>query len=224
MRAISKPKSFVKKIPNILTIVRVGCFPIITVFLILNIYFVIPFYSLNNPLKSSEIYSEINLFHFIAGMVFVIASLTDFVDGYIARKYHCESTFGKLWDPLADKLIVNSVLILFGYQKIIPIYIPIIMIARDVVVNAYKMYAASQNVIVAADYYGKAKTVAQMVAIILAFFIFCNKSEENSINQNSKFVYWAVQNLLFYLATLLSVISLVIYIWKINNQLKTKNK
>lgn len=220
MQVIDKSKAFVKKIPNILTIVRMCCFPIITIFLILNIYFVIPFYSLNNPLsKTGEIYSKINCFYFAAGVIFIFASLTDFVDGCIARKYRCESNFGRLWDPLADKLIVNSVLILFAWQKLIPIYIPIIMIARDIVVNAYKMYAASQNVIVAADYFGKTKTVAQMAAIILAFFFFC-KPDEN-LNQESNFVYWAVQNLLFYIATLLSVFSLIIYIQKINNQLKT---
>lgn len=223
MQVSNNQKTFVKKIPNILTIVRMCCFPIITIFLILSIYVVIPFYSLNNPLsKTNEVYSQINVYHFVAGVIFVFACLTDFVDGFVARKYQCESTFGKLWDPLADKLIVNSVLILFAWQKLIPVYIPIIMIARDIVVNAYKMYAASQNVIVAADYFGKAKTVAQMAAIILTFFVFC-KPDQN-LNQESIFVYWAIQNLLFYLATSVSIISLIVYIWRINNQLKIKNK
>ena len=218
---INKRKLFCKQnIPNFLTIIRICCFPIIVAFLIVNVYQQTIFYELNNPLSTKDKYTSITTYHFIAGIIFIFASLTDFVDGWVARKFHYESTFGKLWDPIADKLIVNSVIIMFALQKLIPIYIPIIMIARDIIVDAYKMYAASKNVVIAANFFGKAKTVTQMLAIIFVFFIFCHRSE--ALVDSQIFVYYAIQNLMFYLATLISIISLFVYIYEIKKKLIVK--
>lgn len=99
--------------------------------------------------------------------LFVLASITDFFDGYLARKYHQVSTFGKFMDPIADKLLVNTLFILFAYQGIVPVVAVLVMIWRDVFVDGLRMLAAEKGRVVAAGYLGKVKTVAQMLTIML---------------------------------------------------------
>ena len=110
---------------------------------------------------------KLPLYQIVVLAIFSIASLTDLLDGKIARKYGLVTTFGKFMDPIADKLLVNSVIILLAWSGKIHVLVPIIMISRDIVVDAVRFIAASNNKVVAASNLGKAKTVTQMIGIIL---------------------------------------------------------
>lgn len=100
-------------------------------------------------------------------IIFVIASLTDFLDGYIARKYKMVTSFGKFIDPIADKLLVNTVFILLAVSGTVSIVPVLFMIWRDTIVDAIRMIAAQKGVVVAAGILGKLKTVLQMATIIV---------------------------------------------------------
>ena len=100
-------------------------------------------------------------------IIFVVASITDFLDGYIARKHNLITSFGKFIDPIADKLLVNTVMIMFACNGMVPVVPVIIMIWRDTIVDGLRMNTASKGVVVAAGMLGKIKTVAQMITIIL---------------------------------------------------------
>lgn len=100
-------------------------------------------------------------------VLFVVASFTDFLDGYLARSRNMVTTFGKFLDPIADKLLVNTLFIIFAAEGIVPVVAVLIMIWRDTVVDALRMLLAQKGMVLAAGYLGKVKTVAQMVAIIL---------------------------------------------------------
>jgi len=112
----------------------------------------------------------INIKYLIAGVLFIIASITDFVDGYIARKYNLVTDFGKMMDAIADKILVNSVLIILAATGFIHPIIPIIIIMRDTVVNSIKMIAGNKGKVVAAIKSGKIKTALLMIGIVLTLF------------------------------------------------------
>ena len=99
-------------------------------------------------------------------MLFIVASLTDFLDGQIARKQNIITTFGKFMDPIADKLLVNSLIIILACTSKIHMIVPLIMISRDLVVDAIRLLASQNNVVLAASQLGKAKTFTQMLGII----------------------------------------------------------
>ena len=143
----------------------------------------------------------VELKYIIAGILFILASLTDFLDGYIARKYNLVTDFGKLVDAIADKILVNSVLIILAAQGIIHPIIPVVIIIRDSVVNSIKMLAASKGKVVAAIKSGKIKTACLMVGIALTLF------------NNLPFELWglSVAKVLLFIATILSVVSGVQY-------------
>ena len=103
----------------------------------------------------------------IALAVFVIASITDKLDGYIARSRNQITNFGKFMDPLADKLLVTCALIILVERTIIPAWVVVVIIAREFVVSGLRTLAASQGVVIAASNWGKLKTVIQMIAIIM---------------------------------------------------------
>lgn len=103
----------------------------------------------------------------ISLIIFCVASLTDFLDGFIARKYHLVTNFGKFMDPLADKLLVCSALICFTAKGELSAWIVIIIIAREFVISGFRLVAASGGLVIAANYWGKFKTVSQMIMIIL---------------------------------------------------------
>ncbi len=107
--------------------------------------------------------------YFIALFIFVIGTLTDLMDGYIARKRNLITTFGKFIDPVADKVLVNTALVLLLVNGDIPFMAFLIMLWRDLLVDGVRMVASSENQVIAASIFGKLKTVLQMTAIILLF-------------------------------------------------------
>ena len=146
----------------------------------------------------------------IAIGIFVAASLTDFLDGYIARKYKLITDFGKFADPLADKVLVCSALICLLAIDKISVYVVLIIITRDFIINAFRLVAASKSVVIAADWSGKVKTALQMVMI--PFLI-----------ADIKFL-WIFTLILQIVVVALTVISLVDCVIKNRNVLKESPK
>lgn len=103
----------------------------------------------------------------IALGIFIIASLTDLLDGKIARKYNLVTTFGKFMDPLADKLLVSAAMIALIELKRIPAWVVIVIISREFIISGFRLIAAQKNVVIAAGYIGKFKTAFQMIMICL---------------------------------------------------------
>jgi len=186
-------------LPNKLTIARIVMAIIIIIIL------------LGDPILSLFDFKSVDLFinetltvdlkYIIAGILFILASLTDFLDGYIARKYNLVTDFGKLIDAIADKILVNSVLIILAAQGVIHPIIPVVVIIRDSIVNSIKMLAASKGKVVAAIKSGKIKTACLMVGIVLTLF------------NNLPFELWgiSVAKVLLFIATILSIVSGVQY-------------
>lgn len=151
--------------PNKLTMARIVMAIIIIVMLLL------PYDQLNISVPQYELGNvSITLDYIIAGILFVIASITDFVDGNYARKNNMVTDFGKVMDAIADKVLVNGVLIIMAYTKMIPVIVPVVIITRDTVVDSIKMVAGKKGNVVAASIAGKIKTVAMMVGLSLTFF------------------------------------------------------
>lgn len=122
------------------------------------------------PLFLIVLYSNIENNTIIAGIIFVIASLTDMLDGYIARSQNLVTSFGKFVDPLADKVLASAALIALVDMGEISGWIVVIIIAREFTVTGFRVLAASQGVTIAASPWGKIKTITQLVAIILFLF------------------------------------------------------
>ena len=112
----------------------------------------------------------IDLRYIIAGVLFIIASITDFLDGKIARKYNLVTDLGKMLDSIADKILVNSVLIILASSGFISPIIPVVIIVRDSIVNSIKMVAGNKGEVVAAIYTGKIKAACLMIGIVLTLF------------------------------------------------------
>ncbi len=183
-------------VPNKLTITR------LLISLLIVILLLFPFDRLNISFYSFFVGNVlINLKYVIAGVLFIIASLTDFLDGYIARKYGLITNTGKMLDAIADKVLVNSVLIVLASQGFINALIPVVIVLRDIIVNAIKMEAASKGKVVAAIKSGKVKTASLMIGITLIFF---NNLPFELINLR-------VADFLLYFATIMSIISMIEY-------------
>jgi len=133
----------------------------------------------------------------VGGIIFIIASFTDFLDGYLARKNHMVTNTGKMLDAIADKVLVNPVLIILAAQGFIPAIIPVLIITRDIIVDAIKMEAASKGHVVAAIKSGKIKTASMMVGLVLMFFY----------NLPFELINLRVADFLLYFAAIMSVIS-----------------
>ena len=181
-------------LPNKLTVLRL----VLSVVVIILLVF--PFYAIGIQFPQyniSGISSPVELQYLIAGVIFIIASLTDFLDGYIARKYDLITDTGKMLDAIADKVLVNSVLFIFAAHGFINEIIPVIIVLRDIVVNAIKMEAAGKGKVVAAIGSGKIKTASLMVGIVLTFFY----------NMPFEFIGISVNEFLLYFACVMSIIS-----------------
>ncbi len=136
----------------------------------------------------------------IALAIFIIASLTDMLDGKIARKYNLVTNFGKFMDPLADKLLVCSALIAFVDMDIIPTWIVMIIIAREFIISGFRLVASDNGIVIAAGIWGKLKTVCQMIMIIVLIADFGG-------------VFDTIGTVLIWLSLILTVISLVDYLY-----------
>ncbi|NMB43678.1 MAG: CDP-diacylglycerol--glycerol-3-phosphate 3-phosphatidyltransferase [Clostridiales bacterium] len=139
---------------------------------------------------------------YIAGAIFIIASLSDFVDGHLARKHNLVTNFGKFIDPLADKLLVVSALICFVENKQVAAWIVIIIIAREFIISGLRLVAVTSGIVIAASSWGKLKTVSQMIMCILLIFNFDNP------------IFALLEQIFIYLALILTVISLIDYMYK----------
>jgi CDP-diacylglycerol---glycerol-3-phosphate 3-phosphatidyltransferase len=147
-------------IANKITVSRVIMIPIFLIF------FLIPM-----PFGSVGVgQSVITISRLIASVIFIVASFTDFLDGYLARKYNLVTNFGKFFDPLADKLLVMSALVAFVGINIVPAWMVIVILAREFAVTGLRTIAADEGVVLAASRLAKWKTASQMVAIILFLF------------------------------------------------------
>ncbi len=146
--------------------------------------------------------------YIIAGILFIIASITDFLDGHIARKYGLITDFGKMIDAIADKILVNSVLIILAASGFISPIIPVVIIVRDSVVNSIKMIAGSKGQVVAAIKMGKLKTASLMVGIVLTLFY----------NLPFELYNLKISDALLIIACVLSIISAVQY-YSMNKEL-----
>ena len=111
------------------------------------------------------------IFRMIALAIFIVASLTDFFDGYIARKYNLITDFGKIMDPLADKILVISALVIFVQLNYSPGWISIVVLAREFLISGIRIMAAAKGEIIAAGNLGKYKTTSQMIVVIIALII-----------------------------------------------------
>ena len=153
-------------LPNKITMGRI----ILAIVIILILIF--PFHEINVkwPIYLLAGKININIKYIVAGVLFMIASFTDFLDGAIARKKNIVTDFGKVMDAIADKILVNGVLIALAYDGFLPIAIPIIIISRDTFVDSIKMVAGSKGKAVAASIWGKIKTVFMMVGLTMIFF------------------------------------------------------
>ena len=166
-------------LPNKLTILRVIMIPFFIVFLLVPI----------TPYDK-----------WIALTIFIIASLTDLLDGKIARKYNLVTNFGKFMDPLADKLLVCAALIALVELNRIPAWIVILIISRDFIISGFRLVASDNHVVIAASYWGKFKTVFQMVMVCLMIA---------DIPQLR-----VVTNIIMWIALALTMISLIDYLAK----------
>lgn len=169
-------------LPNKLTVLRVIMIPVFLVFLLTD--------CAGDASK------------YIAAAVFVLASLTDMLDGRIARKYNLVTNFGKFMDPLADKLLVCSALIAFVEMGYLPAWIVIIIISREFIISGFRLIAADKGVVIAANYWGKFKTTFQMIMTILLILQLDYPYADT------------VEWIFVYIALALTVISLVDYIYR----------
>lgn len=168
-------------LPNKITVFRVILIPI---FLILMLVPQIP---------NGELY---------ALFVFIAASVSDFFDGYLARKYKLVTNFGKFMDPLADKLLVCSALICFVELNLVPAWIVILIIAREFIISGFRVVAADNHVVIAASYWGKFKTASQMVMCCL----FIGNLDNPVCN--------VLEQVFLYVSLALTIISMVDYLAK----------
>ena len=137
---------------------------------------------------------------YVAAALFIIASLTDMLDGKIARKYNLVTNFGKFMDPLADKLLVCSALICMIELRELPAWMVIIIISREFIISGFRLVASDNGVVIAASYWGKFKTTFQMIGVVLLIF------NSPALSTLTTIIVW--------IALALTVISLVDYIVK----------
>lgn len=168
-------------LPNKLTILRVCMIP----------FFL--FFMLTDFVEGSK---------YIALTIFIVASLTDLLDGYIARKYKLITNFGKFMDPLADKLLVSSALICFVELGSLPAWIVVIIISREFIISGFRLIASDKGLVIAASYYGKIKTVLQMAMTVVLIADIPVKGFE------------ILETVLVYGALVLTIISLLDYLIK----------
>ena len=174
-------------LPNKITIIRVLLIPFYVVFQLLS--------------------SHLGFLRFVALLIFLAASLTDYLDGYLARKNDEVTNFGKFMDPLADKLLVCSALVCLVDQNLLPAWAVIIIIAREFAISAFRLIASDNHIVIAASWWGKGKTVSQMALIVVSILNIPALS--------------LIKTILLWVAVALTLISLADYIYKNRDVLLT---
>ncbi len=186
-------------LPNKITMGRI----ILAVIILIMLVF--PFYQINLEFPTWLLFNRIsvNSKYILVGILFIIASVTDFIDGKIARSRNMVTDFGKVMDAIADKILVNGVLIMLAYDGFISVIIPIVIITRDTFVDSIKMVAGNKGKAVGASFLGKAKTMCMMIGIVLMLFY------------NLPFEIFNIRlaDVLLLVATILSVISACQYFY-----------
>lgn len=180
-------------LPNKLTIFRIILIPFFVIFFMLgtnNYNGIITFLNY-----------QISIYRVIAGFIFIIASLTDTLDGIIARKYNLITNFGKFMDPLADKMLVLTAFILLIYTKEVNVVFVIIIVLREILISAIRLIAVENGIVIQASKLGKIKTTLQMVAAIFILFCF--------YKINSKFYMFTYS--IFNLSELFVILSFIDY-------------
>lgn len=190
-------------LPNRITVARI----FLSVLLIVLLIF--PFYKIGYTFPTYVIANGKSILdskYVLAGIIFIIAAATDFLDGYLARKLNLVTDFGKVLDAIADKMLVNGVLIILAVDSQISVIVPVVVIIRDIAVDSIKMIAGQKNGAVGASWTGKFKTAFMLVGLSLLFF------------GNLPFELWnlRVADFMILIATVLSVVSGVQYY--INNK------
>ncbi len=178
-------------IPNRLTTLRMVC----VVLLLIVAFF--PYNALALEIPTWTLFGKpFSLIRLILLVLFAFGSFTDFLDGHLARKHNLVTTFGKFMDPIADKLLVNLTFLVLASWGEFSMIVPIIFVARDTIVDAIRLIAVQRQIVIAASPLGKAKTVTQMVSLVLLLL----------------HVPYAV--ILIYLAAVVSLLSGIDYFWK----------
>ncbi len=179
-------------LPNKITMARIFLSILLLVMLLM------PWYSLGVEFPVYQVATvNVNLKYILAGIIFLIASTSDFIDGYLARKNDMVTDFGKVMDAIADKMLVNGVLIILAYDRLISIVIPVVIITRDIVVDSCKMISGQNGKVVAASILGKIKTICMMSGLTLTMFY----------NLPFELIGFPVSDILLIAAVVLSVIS-----------------
>lgn len=145
---------------------------------------------------------------YIALAVFIIASLTDLIDGKIARKYNLVTNFGKFMDPLADKLLVCAAMICLVEMGRLAAWIVIVIISREFIISGFRLVASDKGVVIAASYWGKFKTTFQMVMICLLIV------NNGHFLSGYTSVLQIITGIITWIALILTVVSLIDYVWK----------
>lgn len=184
-------------LPNKITLSRI----ILTIFILVLLVFPFEEAGLDMPQLFISETIVVDIKYLVAGVLFIIAALTDFIDGHLARKNNQVTDLGKMLDAIADKVLVNTVLVALAASGFINPIIPVVIIFRDEVVNSIKMVAGNKGKVVAAIKTGKYKTACMMVGITLTLFY------------NLPFELWnlRISDMLLVIATVLSVISGIQY-------------
>ena len=194
-------------LPTKLTVARI----VLSIIIIVLLCF--PFHDLGIKFPNISIgIVDVSVKFIISGVLFLIASFTDYLDGHIARKRGLITNTGKMLDAIADKVLVNSVLIILAGLKQIHVIIPVVIVLRDIVVNAIKMEAASRGKVVAAIKSGKLKTACLMIGTTLVFFG----------NLPFELMGLNVAEAFLYFATVMSIVSMVEY-YNLNKKLIMDN-
>lgn len=168
-------------LPNKLTVLRVCMVPVFVVFMLWN--------GFGTASK------------YVAAAIFILASMTDWLDGYLARKNNLVTDFGKFMDPIADKLLVCSAMICLVEKGALPAWIVIIIIGREFIISGFRLVASDKGVVIAASYWGKFKTVSQMLMVILLILDLGG-------------VFHTIAQVLMWIALVLTVVSLADYMVK----------
>lgn len=194
-------------LPNKITMAR------IFLSILLLVMILVPWYSLGVEFPVYQVATiTVNLKYIIAGIIFLIASTSDFLDGYLARKNNMVTDFGKVMDAIADKLLVNGLLVILAYDRIISIVIPVVIISRDIVVDSCKMISGQNGKVVAASIMGKLKTICMMSGLTLTMFY----------NLPFELIGFPVADILLIAAVILSVISGAQYFYGVRDILFPK--